>query len=69
MQLSKKELAETQMIVTTPEKWDVITRKVSLRPRTHGAATPTTVAAQRERALALLNTPPSRVPPFPSVAC
>ena len=26
-QLSKKELAETQMIVTTPEKWDVITRK------------------------------------------
>ncbi len=28
MQLSKKELSETQMIVTTPEKWDVITRKV-----------------------------------------
>ncbi len=27
MQLTKKELAETQMIVTTPEKWDVITRK------------------------------------------
>ena len=27
MQLSKKELEETQMIVTTPEKWDVITRK------------------------------------------
>ena len=27
MQPSKKELAETQMIVTTPEKWDVITRK------------------------------------------
>ena len=27
MQLSKKELAETQMIVSTPEKWDVITRK------------------------------------------
>lgn len=27
MQLSKKELADTQMIVTTPEKWDVITRK------------------------------------------
>lgn len=26
-QLSKKELSETQMIVTTPEKWDVITRK------------------------------------------
>jgi len=27
MQLTKRELAETQMIVTTPEKWDVITRK------------------------------------------
>eukprot|EP00736_Rhodelphis_marinus_P006135 Rmarinus@m.26158 len=27
MQLSKKELAETHVIVTTPEKWDVITRK------------------------------------------
>ena len=27
MQLSKREMAETQMIVTTPEKWDVITRK------------------------------------------
>ncbi|GAB2270112.1 activating signal cointegrator 1 complex subunit [Dionaea muscipula] len=29
MQLSKRELEETQMIVTTPEKWDVITRKSS----------------------------------------
>ena len=27
MQLSKRQMAETQMIVTTPEKWDVITRK------------------------------------------
>ncbi len=27
MQLSKRELEATQMIVTTPEKWDVITRK------------------------------------------
>ena len=27
MSLTKKELAATQMIVTTPEKWDVITRK------------------------------------------
>lgn len=27
MQLSKHEMMETQMIVTTPEKWDVITRK------------------------------------------
>ncbi|KAG8095958.1 hypothetical protein GUJ93_ZPchr0013g36564 [Zizania palustris] len=29
MQLSKNEIEETQMIVTTPEKWDVITRKSS----------------------------------------
>ncbi|EFA86469.1 DEAD/DEAH box helicase [Heterostelium album PN500] len=27
MQLTQKELKETQIIVTTPEKWDVITRK------------------------------------------
>ncbi|TFY57142.1 hypothetical protein EVJ58_g7210 [Rhodofomes roseus] len=27
MQLTKAEIAETQMIVTTPEKWDVVTRK------------------------------------------
>eukprot|EP00761_Pharyngomonas_kirbyi_P009639 gb/GECH01009656.1/.p1 GENE.gb/GECH01009656.1/~~gb/GECH01009656.1/.p1 ORF type:complete len:2079 (+),score=534.85 gb/GECH01009656.1/:1-6237(+) len=27
MQLSKKEIQNTQMIVTTPEKWDVISRK------------------------------------------
>ncbi|CAI4232831.1 unnamed protein product [Auanema sp. JU1783] len=26
-QLSKKELSETQMLVVTPEKWDVVTRK------------------------------------------
>lgn len=29
MQLTKKEILETQVIVTTPEKWDVITRKSS----------------------------------------
>lgn len=29
MQLTKKQLTETQVIVTTPEKWDVITRKSS----------------------------------------
>jgi hypothetical protein len=28
MQLTKTEIAETQVIVTTPEKWDVVTRKV-----------------------------------------
>lgn len=27
MQLTKREMAATNMIVTTPEKWDVITRK------------------------------------------
>uniref|UniRef100_A0A1B0DDE0 Uncharacterized protein n=1 Tax=Phlebotomus papatasi TaxID=29031 RepID=A0A1B0DDE0_PHLPP len=27
MQLTKAEMADTQMIVTTPEKWDVVTRK------------------------------------------
>ncbi len=30
MQLTRKELQETQMIVTTPEKWDVVTRKACL---------------------------------------
>ena len=27
MSLTKKEIEETQMLVTTPEKWDVLTRK------------------------------------------
>ncbi|PKI83976.1 RNA helicase [Malassezia vespertilionis] len=27
MQLSRREIAETQMVVTTPEKWDVVTRR------------------------------------------
>lgn len=27
MQLTKAEIAQTQIIVTTPEKWDVVTRK------------------------------------------
>ena len=27
MQMTKGEIAETQIIVTTPEKWDVVTRK------------------------------------------
>ena len=27
MQMTKVEIAETQVIVTTPEKWDVVTRK------------------------------------------
>lgn len=29
MQLTKAEIAKTQIIVTTPEKWDVVTRKSS----------------------------------------
>lgn len=27
MQMTKAEIAQTQIIVTTPEKWDVVTRK------------------------------------------
>ena len=27
MQLTKSEIMQTQMLVTTPEKWDVVTRK------------------------------------------
>jgi antiviral helicase SLH1 len=27
MQLTKAEITQTQIIVTTPEKWDVVTRK------------------------------------------
>ena len=27
--MTKKEIMETQMIVTTPEKWDVVTRKAT----------------------------------------
>jgi len=27
MQLSKSEIMQTQMLITTPEKWDVVTRK------------------------------------------
>lgn len=27
MQMTRQEIAETQIIVTTPEKWDVVTRK------------------------------------------
>ncbi len=48
MQLSKKEMAETQMIVTTPEKWDVITRKGGeVRwARCHYAAWPVLLAWQ-----------------------
>ena len=34
MQLTKTEIEETQMIITTPEKWDVITRKSTDSPLT-----------------------------------
>lgn len=33
-QLTKQQIAETQIIVTTPEKWDIITRKASDRSYT-----------------------------------
>lgn len=32
-QLTKQQIAETQIIVTTPEKWDIITRKPTLWQR------------------------------------
>ncbi|CAJ0749211.1 10358_t:CDS:2 [Entrophospora sp. SA101] len=34
-QLTKQQISETQMIVTTPEKWDVITRKATDRSYTN----------------------------------
>ncbi|OZJ03702.1 hypothetical protein BZG36_03306 [Bifiguratus adelaidae] len=34
-QLTKQQIAETQLIVTTPEKWDVITRKATDRSYTN----------------------------------
>ena len=34
-QLTKQQIAETQIIVNTPEKWDVITRKVTNRSYTN----------------------------------
>ena len=48
MQLTKQEINETQIIVTTPEKWDVVTRK----PTGEGelasvGAMPTRVSPQR----------------------
>ena len=32
MQLTKSEIMQTQMLITTPEKWDVITRKSTGKP-------------------------------------
>lgn len=50
MQLTKKELAETQMIVTTPEKWDVITRKVRARVLGQRPCPPDMLATAVQRA-------------------
>ncbi|KAH8915667.1 Sec63-domain-containing protein [Atractiella rhizophila] len=36
MQMTRQEIAETQMIVTTPEKWDVVTRKPSFATHVGG---------------------------------
>jgi len=41
MQLTRKELEETQMIVTTPEKWDVVTRKAFPLTNMGGCMKPT----------------------------
>lgn len=35
MNLTKQEIEETQIIVTTPEKWDIITRKSDDRTYTN----------------------------------
>jgi hypothetical protein len=50
MQLTKAEIAETQVIVTTPEKWDVVTRKptgegeiASVRPPHNASSKPMTI--------------------------
>jgi len=48
--LSKQEIEETQIIVTTPEKWDIITRKSDDRTytnlvRTHAGPLPCAVHA------------------------
>ncbi len=40
MQLTKKEMEETQMLVTTPEKWDVVTRKVCNGPAAVSSSPP-----------------------------
>ena len=49
MQLTRAEIAETQIIVTTPEKWDVVTRK----PTGEGevAAVSFSIACTRNRKL------------------
>ena len=38
MQLTKREIAETQLIVTTPEKWDVVTRPTNMQTSAHARA-------------------------------
>lgn len=47
MQLTKAEIAETQIIVTTPEKWDVVTRK----PTGEGELASVRLQSQHNRAL------------------
>jgi len=32
MQLTRQEITQTHMLVVTPEKWDVMTRKSSVHP-------------------------------------
>lgn len=48
MQLTKKEIEETQVIVTTPEKWDVIVRVVGL-PRWRCCLDPCAFARMQTR--------------------
>jgi len=43
MNLTKAEIDETQMIIVTPEKWDIITRKSGDRTYTQKASMPLTL--------------------------
>ena len=52
MNLTKAEIDETQMIIVTPEKWDIITRKSGDRTYTQKARTPASVSTSSAVSLA-----------------
>lgn len=47
MQLTRAEIARTQVIVTTPEKWDVVTRKPTGEGEIASVRTPISVLHYR----------------------
>lgn len=53
MNLSKAEIEDTQMIIVTPEKWDIITRKSGDRTYTQKVCQPRFLSSLRVRSLAL----------------